>query len=72
MKDSCDVNKNMLVFAEFSPADREQNLQDPSVRLWRVTGPDVNLQTSVVNLDHQTQSKSTETTHSVFAGNVLL
>ena len=51
------MNK-MLVFAEFSPTDRDQNLQDPAVSLWRVTGPDLFLQSSVLNLDPQTQSKT--------------
>nr|WPK86737.1 NLRC3-like protein 129 [Sebastes schlegelii] len=41
---------------EFSP-DREQSLQYPAVCLWRVTGPKRILQTSVMNLDPQSQSK---------------
>jgi len=44
-----------------SSTDREQSLQHPTVCLWRVTGPKVNLQNSVMKLDPQTQSKTTET-----------
>ena len=38
---------------------REQSLQSPAVSLWRVTGPEMNLQPSGKNLDPQAQSKKT-------------
>ena len=39
---------------------KDQSLQDPAVRLRRVISPNLNLQTSVMNLDPQTQSKRTD------------
>ena len=54
------MNNSMLVFAEDSTTDGEQSLQHPTVCLWRVTGPENILLTSVMKLDPQTQSKTTE------------
>lgn len=48
--------EKMLVFAEFSPTDRE-SLQDPAVCPCRVTSPMIHRQSSVMNLDPHTQSK---------------
>lgn len=39
------------LFAEFSPTDRGQSLHDASVCLWRATGPNRILYSSVRNLD---------------------
>ena len=52
-----EINTNMLMFAEFSTPDGEQSLQSPAVCLRRVTGPEMNLQPSVLNQNPQTHSR---------------